>query len=175
MDEMEGMIQGQGRLRNIQSFEDESSRRYEISRDPLLIDTLQSGRHRNRPSSPTTNRKTQTSRDTLQSSRHSTSYDPRDNNRITQTSRDALQSARLSTSYDRRDNNRITQTSRDVLQSTRFSTSYDPRDNNRNTEGRQNQERQTVNASTRGAGGNNFEGRILKFFARRKKNDVCYI
>jgi glutamate synthase domain-containing protein 3 len=92
----------------------------------------------------------------LQSSRHSTSYDPRHNNRITQTSRDALQSARHLTSYDPRDNNRITQTSRDALQSTRFSTGHD-------------QERQDVNVSTRGARGNNFGGRILNFFARRKK------
>jgi SWIM zinc finger len=137
MDEMEGRIRGQGRSRNIQSSEGGSSRRDEISRDPLPMNTLQSGRHRSRPSSPTTNRRTQTSRDTLQLSRHSTSYDLRDGNRITQTSRDALQSTRFSISYDIRDNNRITQSSRDVLRSTKFSTSHDPRDNNRNTEGRQ--------------------------------------
>jgi SWIM zinc finger len=46
---------------------------------------------------------------------------------------------------------------RNALQSTRFSTSHDPRDNNRSTEGRQNQERQDVNASTRGARGNILE------------------
>jgi hypothetical protein len=145
---MEGRIRGQSRSRNIQSSESGSYRRDEISRDPFPMDTLQSGRHMSRPSSPTTNRRTQTSQDTLQSLRHSTSYDPRDNNRITQTSRDALQSATFSTSYDPRDNNRITQTSRDALQSTRFSTSHDLKDNNRSTKGRQNQERQVVNAST---------------------------
>jgi hypothetical protein len=127
------------------------------------------------PSSPTTNKRTQTSRDALQSVRFLTSYDPRNNNRRTQTSRDALQSVRFSTSYDSRDNNRRTQTSRDALQSTRFSTSYDPRDNNRSTEGRQNQEKQGVNASTRGERGNSFGDRILIFFARRKKNNVQYI
>ena len=156
MDEMEDRIRGRGRTRNIQSSEGGSYRRDEMSRDPLPMDTLQSGRHRSRASSPTTNRRTQTSRNTLQSARHSTSYDPRDNNRITQTGRDALQSARHSTSYDPRDNNRITQTSRDALQSTRFSTGHD-------------QERQAVNASTRGVRGNNFGGRILNFLARRKK------
>jgi hypothetical protein len=162
MDEMEGRIRGQGRTRNIQSSEGGSSRRDEISCDPFSMDTLQLGRHRSRLSSPITNKRTQTSRNTLQSSRHSTSYDPRDNTRITHTSRDALQSARHSTSYDPRDNNRITQTSQDALQSTRFSTGHD-------------QERQDVNASTRGARGNNFGGGILNFFARRKKNDVCFI
>jgi hypothetical protein len=82
--------------------------------------------------------------------RFSTSYDPRDNNRKIQTSRDVLQSARFSISYDPRDNNRRVQTSRDVLQLVRFSTSYDPRDNNRSIEGRQKQQRQAENASTRG-------------------------
>jgi hypothetical protein len=134
MDEIEGMIPGQGRSRNIQPSQGGSSRRDEISRDLLLMDTLQLGRHRSRPSSPTTNRRTQTSRDALPSSRHSTSYDPRNNNRRTQTSRDVLQSVRFSTSYDQRDNNRRTQTSRDALQSARFSTSYDPRNNNRITQ-----------------------------------------
>jgi hypothetical protein len=37
------------------------------------------------------------------------------------------------------------------------------------TEGHQNQERQAVNTSTRGARENNFGGRILNIFARRKK------
>jgi hypothetical protein len=120
MDEMEGRIRGQGRTRNIQSSEGGS----------LPMDTLQSGRHRSRPSSPTTNRRTQTSRNILQSSRHSTSYDPRDNNKITQTSRDVLQSAKHSTSYDLRDNNRITQTYRDALQSTRFSIDMRVRQHN---------------------------------------------
>jgi hypothetical protein len=141
---MEDRIRGQGKSRNIQSSEGGPSRRDEISRDSFPMDTLQSGRHRSRPSSPTTNRRTKTSQNTLQSSRHSTSYDPRDNNRITQTSRDVLQSAR-------------------------FSTSYDLKDNHRSTEDRQNQERQDVNASIRGVRGNNFGGRILSFFARRKK------
>jgi hypothetical protein len=108
MDEMEGRIRGQDRSRNIQSSKGGSSRRDEISRDPLPMDTLQSGRHRSRPSSPTTNRIIQTSRDALQSTRHSTSYDLRDNNRRTPTSRDALQSARFSTSHDPRENNRRT-------------------------------------------------------------------
>jgi hypothetical protein len=89
--------------------------------------------------------------------------------RRTQATRNTLQSLRHSTSYDPRDNNRITQTSRDALQSARHSTSYDPRDNNRSIEGCQNQERQVVNASTRGTRGNNFGSRILNFFARRKK------
>jgi hypothetical protein len=121
------------------------------------------------PSSPTTNGRTQTSRDVLQSIRLSTSYDPRHNNRRTQTSRDILQSARFSTSYDQRDNNRRTQTSRYALQSARFSTSYDPKDNNRSTEGRQEQQRQAGNASTKGERGNSFGDRILNFFAHRKK------
>jgi hypothetical protein len=85
----------------------------------------------------------------------STGYNPRENNKRTQTSRDALQSTRFSTNYDPRDNNRRTQTSLDGLQSVRFSTSYDPRDNNRITKDRQYQERQAVNASTRGERGNN--------------------
>jgi hypothetical protein len=173
MDEMEGRIRDQGRSRNIQSSEGVSSRRDEISHDPLPMDTLQSGWHMSRPSSPTTNKITQTSRDTLQTSRHLTSYDPRDNNRITQTSRDVLQSARFSTSYDPRDNNRITQTSRDALQSTRFSTSHDPRDNNRSTKGRQNQERQAVNVSTRGVRGNNFGGRRKKMMYVVFKQKIC--
>jgi hypothetical protein len=40
---------------------------------------------------------------------------------------------------------------------------------------RQNQERQAVNASTSGARGNNFGGRILNFFACRKKINVTCI
>jgi hypothetical protein len=40
MDEMEGRIRGQGRSRNIQSSEGGPSRRDEISRDPLPMDTL---------------------------------------------------------------------------------------------------------------------------------------
>jgi hypothetical protein len=133
MDEMKGKIRGQDRSRNIQSSEGGSSRRDEISRDPLPMDTLQSGRHRSG------------------------------------SSRDALQSARFSTSHDPRENNRRTQISRDVLLSVRFSTGHDSRDNNRITESCHNQERQAVNASTSGARGNNFGGRILNFFARRKK------
>jgi SWIM zinc finger len=161
MDEMEGRIRGQGRSRNIQTSQGGPSRRDEINHDQLPIDTLQSGWHRSRPSSPTTNRKIQTSRDVLQSARQSTSYDLKDNNRRTPTSRVILQSARFSTSHDPRDNNRRTKISRDALLSARFSTGHDSRDNNRNTESRQNKERQAVNASTSGARGNNFEGRIL--------------
>jgi hypothetical protein len=82
MDEMEGRIWGHG----IQSSQGEPSRRDEINRDPLSMDTLQSGHHMSRPLSSATNRKIQTSRDALQSTRFSTSYDPRDNNRRTQTS-----------------------------------------------------------------------------------------
>jgi hypothetical protein len=100
----------------------------------------------------------------------STGYNPRENNKRTQTSRDALQSIRFSTNYDPRDNNIRTQTSLDGLQSVRFSTSYDPRDNNGITKDRQYQERQAVNASTRGERGNNLGSRILNFFARRKNN-----
>jgi hypothetical protein len=80
--------------------------------------------------------------------RFSTNYDPRDNNIITQTSRDVLQLTRFSTSYESKDNNRRTQNSRD-LQSARFSISYDLKNNNRSTEGRQEQQRQAENASTR--------------------------
>jgi hypothetical protein len=116
IDEMKGKIWGQGRSRNIQSFQGEPSRKDEISCDPLPMNTLQSGHHKSKPSSPITNRRTQTSRDALQSARFSISYDPRDNNRRTQTSRDVLQSARFSTSNDPRDNNKRTQTSRDALQ-----------------------------------------------------------
>jgi hypothetical protein len=76
-------IHGQGRSRNIQSSQGGPSQRDEISRDLLSMDTLQSGHHRSRPSSPTINKRTQISRDALQSARHSTSYDPRDNNRRT--------------------------------------------------------------------------------------------
>jgi hypothetical protein len=54
MDEIEGRIRGQGRSRNIQSSQGGPFRRDKISRDPLPMDTLQSGRHRSRPSSPTT-------------------------------------------------------------------------------------------------------------------------
>jgi hypothetical protein len=54
-------------------------------------------------------------------------------------------------------------------------TGHDSRDNNRSTESRHNQERQAVNASTNGARGNNFGGRILNFFARRKKINVTCI
>jgi hypothetical protein len=42
MDEMEGRIQGHSRSRNIQFSQGEPSRRDEISRDPLPMDTLQS-------------------------------------------------------------------------------------------------------------------------------------
>jgi hypothetical protein len=69
------MSRGHGRSRNIQSFQGGPFQRNEISRDPLPMDTLQSGRHMSRPSSLTTNRRTQTSRDVLQSARFSTSYD----------------------------------------------------------------------------------------------------
>jgi hypothetical protein len=65
MDEMEGRIRDQGRSRNIQSYQCGPSRRNKISRDPLPMDTLQLGRYKSRPSSPTTNRRTQTSRDAL--------------------------------------------------------------------------------------------------------------
>jgi hypothetical protein len=65
MDEMEGRIRGQDRSRNIQSSQGWPSRRDDISRDQLPMDTLQSGQCRSRPSSPTTNRRTQTSRDAL--------------------------------------------------------------------------------------------------------------
>jgi hypothetical protein len=136
MDEMRGRIRVHSRSRNVQSSQGELSRRDEISRDLLSMDTLQIGRHMSMPSSLTTNRRIQTFQDALQSVRFSTSYDPRDNNKRTQTFRDVLQSARFSTNYDPRDNNRRAQTSRDALQSARFSTSYDPRDNNRSTEGR---------------------------------------
>jgi hypothetical protein len=46
---------------------------------------------------------------------------------------------------------------------------YDPRDNNKSTEDRQEQERQTGNASIRGERGNSFGDKILNFFARRKQ------
>jgi hypothetical protein len=65
---------------------EQRTRRDEIRRDSLSMDTLQSGRHLSRPSSPATNKRTQTSRDALQSVRLSTSYDPRDNYRRIQTS-----------------------------------------------------------------------------------------
>jgi SWIM zinc finger len=175
MDEIEGRIRSQGRSRNIQSSQGVPSRRYKINRDQLSMNTLQSGWHRSKLSSPTTNRRIQTSRDALQSARHSTSYDLRDNNRRTLTSRDALQSARLSTSHDPRDNNIRTQISRYALLSARFSTGHDSRDNNRSTESRQNQEKQAVNASTSSARGNNFGGGILNFFAGRKKINVTCI
>jgi hypothetical protein len=59
-------------------------------------------------------------------------------------------------------------------QTERFSTGYDSKDNNRSTESHQNQERQAINVLTSGARGNNFGGKILNFFAR-KKNNVTYI
>jgi hypothetical protein len=80
MDEIKRMIQGHNKSRNIQSSQGEPSRRDEISRDSLPIDTMQLGHHMSRPSSPATNKRTQTSRDALQSVRFSISYDPRDNN-----------------------------------------------------------------------------------------------
>jgi hypothetical protein len=113
MDEMEGRIRGHCRSRNKQSSQGEPSRRDEISCDSLSMDTLQLGRHMSRPSSPTTNRRTQTSRDALKSVRFSTSYNLRNNNRKTQISRDVLQSVRFSISYDPRDNNRSTECCRE--------------------------------------------------------------
>jgi hypothetical protein len=53
MDEMEDRIWGHG----IQSSQGEPSRRDEIICEPLPMDTLQSGRHMSRPSSPATNKK----------------------------------------------------------------------------------------------------------------------
>jgi hypothetical protein len=60
IEEMEGRIRGHSRLRNIQSSQRGPSQRDEISRAFLLMDTLQSGFHMSRSSSPTTNRRTQT-------------------------------------------------------------------------------------------------------------------
>jgi hypothetical protein len=54
MNEMEGRIRGHGRSRNIQYSQGEPSRRDEISRDPLPMDTLQSGRYMSMSSSPAT-------------------------------------------------------------------------------------------------------------------------
>jgi hypothetical protein len=96
MNEMEGRRRDHGRSRttseNVQSSQSRHSQRAEVSRDPLLMNALQSDRHVSRHSSLTTNINTQTSQDALKSERFS--IYPRNNNINNQTSRYALQSVR---------------------------------------------------------------------------------